>query len=262
MPLTFTTARTAPRDIEVLGVPVHTERPGASLGRHQPQGARRPRLRGQGRPDARAAPGPAAPTWWSSASVDPGSATTATLRTAAAALARAVAKRASVATALIQATELAPVEAAQAIAEGMTMASYRYVELKSDKTGVPALASVVLLTDPARAKAVADGAERGRVIAEAVVLRPRPRERPARPPHRPRAGRGGPPARPRSKGLQVEVLDEDAIAELRLGGLLAVNQGSVEPPRLVKLDLLAPQPPRPRWRSSARASPTTPAASP
>ena len=37
------------------------------------------------------------------------------------------------------------------------------------------------------------------------------------------------------KGLQVEVLDEDAIAELGLGGLLAVNQGSVEPPRLVKL---------------------------
>ena len=37
------------------------------------------------------------------------------------------------------------------------------------------------------------------------------------------------------RGLKVEVLDEDAMGELGLGGLLAVNQGSVEPPRLVKL---------------------------
>jgi leucyl aminopeptidase len=33
----------------------------------------------------------------------------------------------------------------------------------------------------------------------------------------------------------VEVLDEEAIAELKLGGMLGVNQGSDEPPRLVKL---------------------------
>ena len=85
------------------------------------------------------------------------------------------------ATALVQATELAPVEAAQAIAEGMTMATYRYVELKSDKSGVAALTSVVLLTDPARAKAVADGAERGRVIAEAVCFARGSRSTPRRP---------------------------------------------------------------------------------
>ena len=35
MPLTFTTARNAPRDIDVLGVPVFTERAGAPLGRHR-----------------------------------------------------------------------------------------------------------------------------------------------------------------------------------------------------------------------------------
>ena len=39
----------------------------------------------------------------------------------------------------------------------------------------------------------------------------------------------------RAAGLDVEVLDEDGIAALRLGGLLGVNQGSTEPPRLVKL---------------------------
>ncbi|MFV0317015.1 MAG: leucyl aminopeptidase [Microthrixaceae bacterium] len=36
-------------------------------------------------------------------------------------------------------------------------------------------------------------------------------------------------------GLGVEVLDEEAIAEQRLGGILAVNAGSAHPPRLVKL---------------------------
>ena len=36
-------------------------------------------------------------------------------------------------------------------------------------------------------------------------------------------------------GFGVEVFDEDAIADLRLGGLMAVNRGSSEPPRMVKL---------------------------
>jgi leucyl aminopeptidase len=36
-------------------------------------------------------------------------------------------------------------------------------------------------------------------------------------------------------GLEVEVLDADGIAEAGLGGLLAVNQGSTQPPRMVKL---------------------------
>ena len=138
-------------------------------------------------------PRPAATTWWSSASVNPA----APPRPRSAPPPRpwpgpSPSVR-SVATALIQATEVAPAEAAQAIAEGMTMAAYRYVELKSDKTGVPALANVVLLTDPARAKAVADGAERGRVIGEAVCFARDLVERAARPPHRPPAGRGGPP---------------------------------------------------------------------
>ncbi len=37
------------------------------------------------------------------------------------------------------------------------------------------------------------------------------------------------------RGLGIEVMDERAIAEARLGGLLGVAQGSVEPPRFVKL---------------------------
>jgi leucyl aminopeptidase len=41
--------------------------------------------------------------------------------------------------------------------------------------------------------------------------------------------------RAEAAGLEVEVLEDAAIAELGLGGLLAVNKGSVHPPRLLKL---------------------------
>ena len=161
MPITFATARNAPRDIEVLGVPVFSEGPvprSAGLSRKSlsalgfegkagqtsviPQasgpdvvvvgmgdpgavdpgdGAQRPRRRWPG-------PRPSARRW------PPGSPRRPTCRAA---------------------------DVAQAIAEGFVLASYRYVAMKSDKSGVPDLERVVLLTDPARAKAVTDGAERG-----------------------------------------------------------------------------------------------------
>jgi leucyl aminopeptidase len=37
------------------------------------------------------------------------------------------------------------------------------------------------------------------------------------------------------RGLGVQVFDEDALAKLGCGGLLGVNRGSAEPPRMVKL---------------------------
>ena len=39
----------------------------------------------------------------------------------------------------------------------------------------------------------------------------------------------------KGSGLDVEVLDEKALAKLGCGGMLGVNAGSAEPPRLVKL---------------------------
>ncbi len=38
-----------------------------------------------------------------------------------------------------------------------------------------------------------------------------------------------------TSGLTVEVIDEQQAAEMRLGGLLGVNAGSTEPPRMIKL---------------------------
>ena len=39
----------------------------------------------------------------------------------------------------------------------------------------------------------------------------------------------------RSAGLTVEVFDKDQLIEMGCGGLLGVNAGSVEPPRMIKL---------------------------
>ncbi len=192
MPITFSTARNAPRDIEVLGVPVFSEGPvprSAGLSRKSLSAIGFEGKAGQ----TSVIPQAGGPDVVVVGMGDPGAVTLATVRNAAAALARAAAKRTSMATGLTQATDLPAADVAQAIAEGFVLASHRYVAMKSDKSGVPDLERVVLLTDPARAKAVTDGAERGRVIGEAVNLARDLINAPADGPHGARAGRGGPP---------------------------------------------------------------------
>jgi leucyl aminopeptidase len=233
MAIEFATARVAPRDIEVLGVPVHTDGPvprSASTSRKALAALGFEGKVGQ----TLVLPQTNGPDIIVVGVGEPGKVTTTSLRTAAAGLARAATKRASLATALIQASSGNPAEAAQAIAEGISMATYRYVDMKSDKSGRSALARVVLLTDPAKAKAVADGAERGAALAAAVRFA---RDLINTPPAHLTARQLAEVARQTAeeRGLAVEVFDEDAITELGLGGLLAVNQGSTEPPRLVKL---------------------------
>ena len=62
----------------------------------------------------------------------------------------------------------------------------------------------------------------------------------------------------RQHGLDVEVLDEKALAKGGYGGIMGVGKGSAHPPRLVRLDY-TPKKPVAHLRSSARASPSTPA---
>ena len=68
-------------------------------------------------------------------------------------------------------------------------------------------------------------------------------------------GRGAPK-------VTLEVLDEQQLAELGCGGTLAVGNSSDAKPRHGPADLVAPRAPRATSRSSARASPSTRAASP
>ena len=163
--------------------------------------------------------------------------TTASLRTAAAALARAVPKRVHVATTLVDAGAAADGvdtrAGAQAVVEGLVLAAHRYVEHRTDKT-VPALEQVTLLVAADDVRAADAGAQRGLVIADAVN---RARDLANTPPAHLNARDLADLARELGSqaGLQVEVFDEHAMAEMGLGGMLNVNKGSVEPPRLVKL---------------------------
>ena len=60
-------------------------------------------------------------------------------------------------------------------------------------------------------------------------------------------------------GLSIEVLDEKALADGGYGGLTGVGQGSVHPPRLVRV-AYEPAARRRPWCSWARASRSTPGA--
>ncbi|MGD9704740.1 MAG: leucyl aminopeptidase [Acidimicrobiia bacterium] len=156
------------------------------------------------------------------------------LRTAAAALARATSKRATVATTLADADHVDARSAAQAVVEGFALGGYRYVALKADKNSASKLERLTLVVPAAKTVAAAAGAERGQATADAVCLA---RDLANTPPGlltaTVMAERAVEVAR--SAGLSAEVIDEHQAREMRLGGLLGVNAGSAEPPRMVKL---------------------------
>lgn len=232
MPPTFEFGRSVPRGADAVGVPVFTE-------------GTVPRTLGLARKELAAlgfegkvgqslvVPG-SAPLAVAVGVGDPGSVTTASLRTAAAALARAAEKRSWLATNLTEtAMAMNGREAAQAVAEGIVLATYRFVAHKSDKK-LPLLEKVTLLGDAARAGALQAGADRGAVIGAAVtfardLINTPPAHLNARDIAEIAVERGS------ASGLQVEVFDEVMAKEMGLGGLLGVNRGSTEPPRLVRL---------------------------
>jgi leucyl aminopeptidase len=160
--------------------------------------------------------------------------TTAQVRDAAAAFARAASKHAALATTLADvAGGIAPDAAAQAVVEGILLARYRYGALKRD---VPTngLRAVTLVTASRRSAGAERGVQRGTATARAAQLA---RDLANTPPGHLTASRLAEVARDvaASSKLQVEVFDADALAELGCGGLLGVNAGSTEPPRMIKL---------------------------
>ena len=162
-----------------------------------------------------------------------GRADAAALRDAAAAFARAAAKGTHLATSLADAGRAKADAAAQAVVEGILLARYRYDALKSEPTGTP-VQKVTLVASAERSRATAAGAERGRVLAAAGALA---RDLANAPPkHLTGEGIAAVARRiAKKEGLAIEVFDRDDIVKLELGGLLGVNAGSVEPPRMVRL---------------------------
>lgn len=154
-------------------------------------------------------------------------------RDAAAAFARAAGKRAVLATNLADGAD-DPASAAQAVVEGVLLARYRYLALKNDRSGASPVEALTLIVAAKAESAAAKGAERGAITSRAANLARELANTPAS--HltaRQIADQAVQLAA--EHGLDVEVFDKDQLAVLGCGGILGVNAGSHEPPRMVKL---------------------------
>jgi leucyl aminopeptidase len=125
--------------------------------------------------------------------------------------------------------------AAQALAEGVILAAYRFSQLKSHEQTTFADQVVIggVGTDPAT---LAEGAARGVRVARAVLAaRDMVNEPPSSmtPGHFAEIASRLVESAPRT---DFEVWDDERITAERLGGLLGVARGSAEPPRLVRVD--------------------------
>ncbi|MBZ2199479.1 leucyl aminopeptidase family protein [Occultella gossypii] len=155
----------------------------------------------------------------------------ATLRDAAAALTRAVSRRSRLA---LHLDDLAGVEVADAVrglAEGALLGRYRYTVLVRESKHV-ALASLVLDVpggaDAEGALAEAFLGARAAVVARDLANTP--------PGHLTATNMGDIAVDLGARfGFEVEVFDKQALIDLGCGGLLGVNQGSTEEPRMLKL---------------------------
>ncbi len=233
MSLSVEIARSVPRDADVIGIPVAAEGTvpralglsRALLGAHGFEGKPGQIL---------VLPAPAGPTVVAIGIGNPKDLTANGLRNAAAALARATSKRSRIATTLGDLVAVDSSSAAQAIVEGFMLASYRYVELKADKSAASKVERLTLVIGAGRAVGATAGAERGRAVAVAArFARDLANTPPAHLTARMMAERAVVVAS--ESGLAIEVVDEHQAAALRLGGLLGVNAGSTEPPRMIKL---------------------------
>jgi len=134
--------------------------------------------------------------------------------------------------------------AAQAITEGLLVADFESDKYRSEKKNNKEIQSVSLAGfENGSSSGVNEAIERGRVIAESQNFA---RDLINEPSNRltPRMLAAKAEAMAKEVGLGVEILDDRKITELKMGALLGVAQGSVEPPRVIVLRY-EPQTPRP-----------------
>lgn len=153
-------------------------------------------------------------------------------RQAAAVMVRASFTEAALATSLIDAApaRLDRVAVAQAVVEGLLLASYQFTSYKS-KPASRALREVVLTGKGGRL--VRAGVNRGEIVCDAVALN---RDLVNEPPAglTPRRLADIAQQHATANGVSITVWDEHDIERERLGGLHGVSVGSSEPPRLIK----------------------------
>ena len=123
--------------------------------------------------------------------------------------------------------------AAQAIAEGALAANFEADKYKTDKKDAKQVDAILLIGLPDADRGPAEkGLTRGRTIAEAQNFA---RDLINEPSNKltPKILAQKAEAMAREAGLAVDILDEKRIADLKMGALLSVAQGSVEPPRMM-----------------------------
>jgi len=124
-------------------------------------------------------------------------------------------------------------DAAQAISEGLLAADFESDKYKTDKKQDKSIKVVVIAGfDDGKKGAAETGLAKGRAIGEAQNFA---RDLVNEPSNKltPRILAEKAEAMAKEAGLTVEILDEKKIADLKMGALLSVAQGSVEPPRVI-----------------------------
>jgi leucyl aminopeptidase len=135
----------------------------------------------------------------------------------------------------------------EAVVEGLLIANFESDTYRSKKDGTKNIDSVGLVGfAPAHSDSreeLRDALDRGVLIGEsqnfarALINEPSNKLTPAVLADRAQA-------MAREAGLAVEILDEKKIADLKMGALLGVAQGSVEPPRVIVITYTPATPPR------------------
>ena len=225
--------KSPPRTVDVIGVPVATSGPvprqlgmtRAALATHGFEGKANQTL---------VLPAATGPTLIAVGIGDAAALTANGLRSAAAALVRAAGKRATIATALADLEGVEAKAAGQAVAEGALLAGYKYIGLKGDATAGATLVSFSLVAGDKRSAGVRLGVDRASATAGAAHLA---RDLANTPPSHLTASQFAERAveLAGAAGLGVEVFNKDQLRAMGCGGMVGVNNGSVEPPRVVRL---------------------------
>lgn len=157
--------------------------------------------------------------------------TAAPLREAAAVAARTASRLHVGRLAFVCRGDVDPARAAQAAAEGLVLGCFEDRRYKSDREE-PTLRECVVVAGEAADADLPAAASRGRTLAAAANVA---RELAGEPSNvlTPRVFADRAAALVGEAGVGVEILDEEAIAALRMGLLLGVARGSSEPPRLL-----------------------------
>lgn len=130
---------------------------------------------------------------------------------------------------------LDPAACAQAIAEGTIMGLYRFLRHKRPEEDATDLETLTIVEhDPSKVEALRSGAERGRILAEAVNLSRDMANEPANY-LTPTEMAARAEAVGREAGLECEVHGPEWMREKGMGGVLGVAQGSAQEPRFIVL---------------------------